>query len=235
LILPILAQGADWAIVAKPAKLLVHRNELAPRAPAALQLVRNQLKRRVNAIHRLDRAASGCLLFATEPEAAGPLSAALTGGRKRYVAFVRGEWKRGPEPVAVDNPIKDERGTEKAAHSVVRCLATSAEPRCSLLLVEITTGRHHQVRRHVRDLNHPVIGDTKHGDSKVNRHWRETWGLDRLGLHALDLACDRDGERILATCPLFDDLARVLIRMPWWAEAVAAEPALGLAPLWPAV
>jgi tRNA pseudouridine65 synthase len=115
---------------------------------------------------------------------------------------------------------------------VVWCLGRSAEPRCSLLRVEPRTGRYHQVRRHVRDLNHPIVGDTDHGDTRVNRWWRENEGLTRLGLHALTLELDLPGGgRLSATCPLFADHAELWARMPWWEEARAALPALDLPPL----
>lgn len=58
------------------------------------------------------------------------------------------------------------------------------EPFCnkalSLLLCRPRTGRTHQIRRHlIKGFNSPIIGDSEHGDSRVNRFWRETIGLDR--------------------------------------------------------
>ena len=226
-------EGEGWLVVAKPPGLLVHKNPKAWGEPAALQRVRNQTGRHVYPIHRLDRPASGCLLFATEQELAGPLSMALGAptAQKSYLVLVRG-CTRMEGTVVVDNPMKDDLGIEKQARSRVRCLGTSMEPRCSLFLVEPDTGRFHQVRRHVRDLNHPVIGDTSHGDGKVNRWWREEQGVRRLMLHCHSIRLQvPDGPEIDATCPLFEDMAKVLQRMPWWEEAVAALPALGLPPL----
>jgi tRNA pseudouridine65 synthase len=229
--LPVVAQGQDWAVVAKPPGVIVHRNAGFPTTDAvALQIVRRQFKRRVYPIHRLDRSASGCLLFGLAQPAAGPLQAALSdpSTTKEYIAFVRGDFRQEGW-VPVDTNMRDDNGVDKEAHSQVMCLGHSSEPRCSLLLVRPFTGRYHQVRRHVRDLNHPILGDTKHGDSKCNRMWRETWGLPRLGLHCLTLNLPTAG--ITATCPLFEDMAAVLTRMPWWDEAVAQVPALGLPPL----
>lgn len=225
--LTLLAEGQGWVVVAKPPAMLVHRNPDMPRALAALQVLREQLGRYVYPIHRLDRAASGCLLFATERERAGELSAAMTSASKTYLAFVRGRF--GPDtPVRIETPMRDDNGIEKSARSVVRCLGRSAEPRCSLLAVEPETGRFHQVRRHVRDLHHPIIGDTEHGDSKVNRWWREERGATRLGLHALRLRLNLPEGEIAVTCPLFEDHARVWSALPWWEEAVAAEPGLAI-------
>ena len=58
---------------------------------------------------------------------------------------------------------------------------------CSLLLCQPRTGRTHQIRRHLRELSHPIIGDSEHGDSKVNRWWRENRNLNRLFLHCFSL------------------------------------------------
>merc|ERR1712086_571785 len=59
----------------------------------------------------------------------------------------------------------------------------------TLLLCHPRTGRTHQIRRHVRKaFNAPVVGDSEHGDSRVNRFWRTAVGLDRLALHCSYLA-----------------------------------------------
>lgn len=226
--LHVLAQGDTWIVVAKPPWMLTHRTAETPTAPAAVQSLRNMLGRPVFPIHRLDRPASGCLLFATEAEAAGPLSAAFARGHKRYLAFVRGDF-RAEGDVVVDRPMKDDQGVLREARSVVRRLGGCPEPRCSLLLVRPESGRYHQVRRHVRDLNHPILGDGEHGDTRVNRWWREEKGLRRLGLHAFGLQVPDLG--IDVVCPLFVDHHRLWSTLPWWPEALAAEPQLDLPPL----
>ena len=231
--LPVLAQGDRWIVVAKPPCLLVHRNWRQPRAAAALQAVRDQVGKRVYPIHRLDNQASGCLLFATERTLAGPLHASLTAEDtvKTYVAFVRGYFK-SDEPVVIDKPMKDDNERLKDALSVVEFLGRSHEPRCSLLRVRPRTGRYHQVRRHVRDLTHPIIGDADHGDSRINRWWRENSMANRLGLHCIGLDMTLPcGERIEISSPLYADQYQVFSSMPWWPEALVREPRLGLTPL----
>lgn len=222
-----LATGDDWIVVAKPPRFLTHRNAETPGAPAAVQSVREMVGRPVWPIHRLDRSASGCLYFATQEGAAGALSARFNEGRKTYLAFVRGNF-RADGDVVVETPMKDDHGVLKDARSVVRRLGGSDEPRCSLLRVMPETGRWHQVRRHVRDLHHPIIGDGEHGDTRVNRWWREQMQVDRLGLHCLTLDTPDTGEVV---CPLFVDQHRVWSKLPWWEEAVRNEPRLALPPL----
>lgn len=215
-------------IVGKPSGLVVHRSEMGNERIAALQLVRDQLGRRVHPVHRLDRGTSGCLLFALRPELIGPLSEALRAGRKRYVALVRGHIA-SREPVTVDNPIKGSGGRLQEARTVLQAIASSREPRCSLVLAEPVTGRFHQIRRHIRDLSHPVLGDSTHGDTRENRRWREEYGLRRLALHCFSLEIEVPEGVARAVCPIPPDLGQVLERMPWWEEAQAALPELQVA------
>ncbi len=211
----------------------MHRTARARKADAVLQRVRDQVGRWVFPVHRLDFQTSGCLILATRRAAAGPLHASLTAAtsRKTYLALVRG-WFPHDDPVVVDNPMKNDKGVLKQARSVVEFLGRSHEPRCSLLRVRPRTGRYHQVRRHVRDLHHPVVGDSQHGDTRINRWWREEMGLTRLGLHALSLDLTLpDGDPLQVICPLFPDHHALLTRLPWWEDACAAEPSLRLPPL----
>ena len=224
--LPLLAQGPDWVVIAKPPNLLVHRSEWTPHEPAVVQSLRDQLNRLVYPIHRLDRQASGCLLVATAQEAAGPLTTAFLAGRKQYLAMVRGAFP-DDGPVEIDKPMRDDGGVIRDAHSTVWCLGRSEEPRCSLLLVEPTTGRYHQVRRHVRDLNHPILGDGDHGDRRINREWRAR-GVERLALHCVAIRMTLpNGELLSVESPLFEDQARIWAEMPWWESARIRMPLLG--------
>jgi tRNA pseudouridine65 synthase len=110
--LPILFQDDDLVAVHKPAGLLVHRTELDRGERAfALQVVRDQIGRRVYAAHRLDRGTSGVLLFGLRPEVGRALGALFEGREvhKTYLAVVRGH------PSAegtIDHPLRrqpDER------------------------------------------------------------------------------------------------------------------------------
>jgi tRNA pseudouridine65 synthase len=223
--LEVLARGARWAVVAKPSGLPVHRSAMVRERDTVMRVVRRTFGDGVNPVHRLDRGTSGCLLLSLDPTWTSTLQAALTAGTKRYVASVRGEITTR-EPVVVDTPMKDPDGVVQEARTLATPLASSPEPRCSLVLAEPDTGRWHQVRRHLRDLSHPVLGDSTHGDTRVNRWWREERGLGRLGLHCLSITLAPPGETIEVTCPVPEDLLRVWRALPWWDEAVARLPDL---------
>ena len=229
MILPILTQTDGLTIINKPPRLLVHRNPRLRNEPAALQILRDQLDTRVNPVHRLDRQTSGCLLFATDLSLTSALHAALShpDAVKVYVCLVRGQLLEDG-PIVVERPLKSARKVMQAARSVVYTLGRSPEPRCSILKVQPATGRTHQVRRHVRGLNHPILGDAVHGDTRASRHWREHHGLTRCQLHCLHLSLPWEGGRLEATAPLYEDMAKMWRALPFWSAAVAAEPALAL-------
>ena len=196
-----------------------------------LQRVRSWARRRVYPIHRLDRNTSGCLLFATAQGLAGPLSKCLAAAEKTYVCLVRGDFPH-EEEVQIDTPVKLGPGNYRDAVSLVSKLGGASDPRCSILQVRPQTGRTHQVRRHVRDLHHPIVHDGKHGDSRINRWWRENYGATRLQLHCLRIDMPMpEGGRLRAVCPLFEDLHAVWSTLPYWNTVRGREPDLQRPPL----
>jgi tRNA pseudouridine65 synthase len=129
---------------------------------------------------------------------------------KRYLALVRGV---PPEEGVVDHPVpRSEDGERVPAVTWYRTLASSKVARCSLVEARPRTGRFHQIRRHLKHLGHPLIGDVNYGSGALNREYRATWGLHRLALHAFSIAFDHPitGERLTISAPMPDDLGRVL-------------------------
>ena len=111
-------------------------------------------------VHRLDRAANGLILVAHSKGMAAALSKVFRSRKieKRYRALVKGRFASEAEPLRIDQPIDG-----KQAVSEVTKLRTSADGAQSLLEVRIETGRKHQIRRHLADLGHPVVGDRLYG------------------------------------------------------------------------
>jgi len=223
--IPILYQCADFVIINKPAGILVHRHHRFPNERPILQRIRDQLGQHVWLVHRLDRQTSGCLIIALRSQVVEELALALQAGQKTYWAFVRGYFPT-IDPVVINTPIKVSDNNYQPAESTVQCIGRSVEPRCSLLEVLPKTGRNHQVRRHVRDLHHPILHDGDHGDSRVNRFWRENRGLSRLALHAGKLEFQYKNQHFFSHAALADDLQNVFQGMPWWDNAVVKEPYL---------
>lgn len=203
----LLYADAHVVVANKPSGLVVHRG-WANDDDVALFRVRDAVGAHVHPIHRLDRGTSGALLFARTAGAAAVLARALDEGRaeKRYLALVRGF------PAAagvIDHAIpKSEGGPRVPALTHFRLLAPSAVDRCSLVLALPKTGRLHQVRRHLRHANHPLIGDVNYGSGEINRHYRAAYGIHRLALHAHGLAFEHPvtGARLDVVAPVPGDL-----------------------------
>lgn len=205
----------------KPSGLLVHRgwdND----DDVAMFRVRDALGgAHVHPIHRLDRGTSGALLFARNREAAAVLSRSFEEGRveKRYLALVRGT----PEAEGVvDYPIpKGEDGPRVPALTRYRLVLRSPVDRCSLVIAMPETGRLHQIRRHLRHANHPLVGDVTYGSGVINRHYRAEYNLHRLALHACRLGFDHPvtGARIVVNAPVPEDLAGAFIKLGLPLEA----------------
>jgi tRNA pseudouridine65 synthase len=210
--LPCLYEDGSLLAVNKPAGLAVHRGAARDRT-FALQLVRDQTGRRVHAVHRLDRATSGVLLFALDPDTTRRMQERFEAGSvtKRYLALVRGI---PPESGVIDYPIpRDEDGTRVPAVTEFRRLATFE--RYALVEARPRTGRRHQIRRHFKHISHPLIGDVRYGKGEHNRLFRERFGLHRLALHALELAFEhpQTGEALRIVAPVPEDLAGPLRAM----------------------
>jgi tRNA pseudouridine32 synthase/23S rRNA pseudouridine746 synthase len=111
-------------------------------------------------VHRLDRAANGLILLAHSKTMAASLSKLFRERRveKRYRALVAGDFSGQPNPLRVDQTID-----EKEAISEFSLREVCNDGASSLVEVKIETGRKHQIRRHLADLGHPVIGDRLYG------------------------------------------------------------------------
>ncbi len=202
----------------KPAGLLVHRTQLAAHEEeAALQQLRDQLGRPVWPVHRLDRGTSGVLLFALSPEIASQLGAMFEQGRmhKRYLALVRG-WP-GADAGLVDHPLARDPEKPSAGQPLLQAQTRwrvlrrlewpfATDPRfistrVALLEAEPLQGRRHQIRRHLKHIAHPILGDATHGKGPLNRAVAAHLGTQRLWLHA---------ERLELTHPVSGAALRLL-------------------------
>jgi tRNA pseudouridine65 synthase len=204
-------------VLDKPSGLLVHRGWGRDRE-TLVDWVRSLIPEAgVHPVQRLDRGTSGVIVFALDAAAARQLSEATAAGglRKEYRALVRGT---PPERVTVDHPIPRRPGGPRVdATTEIETLYTApAEPRhLSWVTARLSHGRLHQVRRHLKHLSHPIIGDANYGKGPLNRAIAERYGLRRLALHAARvwLVHPATGEELRFTAPLPDDLRVPLTRL----------------------
>lgn len=207
--LPILYEDESLIAVNKPSGMLVHRgwgNDTAP----VLQVLRDQIGKHLFPVHRLDRATSGALLFARSAEVARDLRALFDSQRvhKRYLALCRGH---GFDRARVNHPLAKEKGMPPRPAVTDLTLLGSFE-RYGLILAIPHTGRTHQIRRHLKHIAHPIIGDVRYGKGEHNRLFRERFGFHRLALHCESLAFPhpRGGAPINIHAPHLDDFALLL-------------------------
>ncbi len=222
----ILYQDNYLVAVDKPPGLLVHRTGLdAGETQFALQLLRDQLGRPVWPAHRLDKGTSGVLLFALDAGTArglGPAFEASDQVRKTYQAVVRG-WP--PESGLIDHPLQRMDDDARAGRTPVQDAQTRYRTleryelplpqgdfpttRCALVELQPLSGRRHQLRRHLKHIAHPIIGDATHGKGPLNRALAALLGAQRLWLHALrlELAHPVHGTALPIKAPLGPDWA----------------------------
>ncbi len=219
---PRLKVGRDPALVFKDSHLAVlwkpsgFLSVAAPRRGQDDNLVTwaARLLGRALPVHRLDEGTSGLMLVARTPQCQTGLKGLFARHEieRRYLALVHGAFARDPlehSASLVGNRGDGRRGCGQAPDALE---ATTHFARLAVLdhyasVVQATlqTGRTHQVRLHLEDLGHPVLGDTLYGSRKVGRRAR------RLALHAAVLGFRHPltGKKLRFQAPLADDLERL--------------------------
>jgi tRNA pseudouridine65 synthase len=200
----ILFKDEYLVVINKPSGLLVHKSPIDKKERRfALQLVRDQIGQYVYPVHRLDKPTSGVLIFALSSEVAKILSESFRENRvkKEYMAVVRGytEYEGLIDydlKVILDKKADKDRRADKEpqpAQTYYEQLKTVELPypvsrypvaRYSLVKLFPQTGRKHQLRRHMKHILHPIVGDTKYGRTEHNNLFREKFDSHRLLLHA---------------------------------------------------
>lgn len=248
--LDILHRDEHLVAIHKPSGLLVHRSALdAHEERFAVQMLRDQIGRHVHPVHRLDKGTSGVLLFALDRDTAALLAAQFETRQvaKRYLAIVRGH---PAEAGVIDHPLTrrfDPAERMPANHDPApqpaltryRRLATVELPhavdryptsRYALVELEPETGRRHQLRRHLKHIAHPIIGDATFGKGRHNRLFRDLFGSDRLLLACIRLALrhPHSGAPLVLTAAPAADFTAVAAALGW--EAMPARLSSGCDP-----
>lgn len=230
--LEILYRDEHVIAVNKPAGLLVHRAPQTPRdQPVLLQKLRDQIGQMLYPAHRLDRPTSGIVVFGLHSMAAAGLVQEFTQRRvtKGYEALVRGYV---PERMQIDVPLRDRFGEEEPGYDlachplqaastevwsrrwfeVPWANAQHATTRYALVEAKPRTGRWHQIRRHLKHVSHPIIGDYRHGDAMHNQWFAERLGSRRMLLVAsgLELKHPMEDRRLVLRAGRGAEFDRVL-------------------------
>lgn len=187
-VLQIIYEDADLIVINKPASLLSiatdNKNGISAYHLLTDYVRRSNPKARIFVVHRLDRDTSGVLMFAKNEK----LKLALQDNwgdivsQRGYMAIVEGRlkekngrirsWLKETKTLLVYSSPKAGDGLE----AITNYQVINETPDYSLLNIQLETGRKNQIRVHMKELGHSVVGDAKYG-AKTNP-------LKRLGLHA---------------------------------------------------
>lgn len=205
----------------KPHGLLVHRTKLAEVDTVfALQILRDQIDIHVFPVHRLDRKTGGVLLFALDEEIHRKMQTQFKNKAvaKKYLAIVRGYTN---DIETIDYPLKKENGKVQDAVTKLRTVGRveidlpfgkHQTSRYSLIETSPTTGRYHQIRKHLAHIRHPIIADRPEGCNKQNKLFKEKFGLMTMMLHALKLQFSHpiSGKHVVITANLQSEFRRMI-------------------------
>lgn len=171
-------------------------------------LVTTLHRRRVWAVHQLDKDTTGANLFVLRKALVAEYSARLKAGRKRYLAVCHGQLD-GPRDIRATvgrRLAPDGRSFPglsadgRASHTHVAPI--SSTPTATLIDARPSTGRTHQIRLHLMSIGHPIFGEKLHQASPCQAHPRQA-------LHCLTLGLGlNDGDDVIAELP--QDLSGLL-------------------------
>ncbi|MBB2484271.1 RluA family pseudouridine synthase [Mitsuaria sp. WAJ17] len=231
---PVVFEDEHLIAINKPAGVAVHGGSgVSFGVIEQLRQARPQAKF-LELVHRLDKETSGLLLIAKKRSALNALQDQFrdreTG--KTYAALVWGAWPKGQ--TVIDVPLlkyvgpdgerwvravtsSHDPGAEQAKRSISLVKLAEGLPACSLVDVTIKTGRTHQIRVHLAQAGHAIVGDPKYGDFEANKALARGETLpslrfDRMFLHArrLRFVHPADGQEIELTAPLPDECESLL-------------------------
>jgi 23S rRNA pseudouridine1911/1915/1917 synthase len=216
--LRVIFEDDDIIVVDKPPGLLTiateHQRERTAYAILTDYVRERKADARVFIVHRLDKGTSGLLIFARSEAVKRSLQEGWRAVEKRYLAVVEG--CPSPETATIRTRLRENKGLEvystevegEGAEAVTSYRLMRKSKRCALLEITLQTGRKNQIRVHLSEQGHPVVGDTKYG-----AHGSP---VGRLALHAasLSLVHPTRGERLQFTSPLPSRLAGLLEEKP---------------------
>jgi len=229
--LVVLHDDADLVVIDKPAGMVVHPGAGHPRGTLVNALLHHVKglsgiggTERPGIVHRLDRGTSGLMVIAKHDLSHRDLARQFHDREvdKEYVALVWGTVKAGDR---LNRPIgRDPRHRQKMSSrarrprpAVTEILHVEPLPGVSLIRVRIGTGRTHQIRVHLSESGHPVVGDALYGGIRKHLPGRLALlaSLERPFLHAARLGFTHPstGERLTFDAPLPEDLTVVIGRL----------------------
>jgi 23S rRNA pseudouridine1911/1915/1917 synthase len=224
----VLFEDKDLVVVNKAAGMVVHPaagNWSGTLVNALLHKVKDLGgvggELRPGLVHRLDKDTSGCIVVAKHERSLAALQTAFKSRdvEKIYWALAHGELPpRGRiETLYGRHPVQRKKFTGKVKTGKTALTEYSRKAQydgAALLEVQLHTGRTHQIRVHLSEAGHPLLGDTLYGGAKRgNKRVQEAMGLiGRQALHAWKLSFPhpRTGKRLAFEAPIPRELERAV-------------------------
>lgn len=235
-VLKIIFEDQDLMVVDKPSGLTVNRSDTTKGEKTLQDLIEEEGKidrnssdqeflDRSGIVHRLDKETSGVLIVAKNSESFHSLQSQFKERKvgKRYIALAHGKvMSEGEISVPVGRlPWNRKRfgvlagGREAKTFYKVKGYYENPKTKeiLSLLELEPKTGRTHQIRVHLKYINHPIFGDYLYSGRKTSRDDRKE--LERVFLHAFEISFDhpKTSERLTFDSPLPQDLLGLLDKL----------------------
>lgn len=216
----IVYEDNDLLVVNKPPYIVVHptrshqNNTIAN--GVAYYFNKQNIKRKVRLVNRLDMNTSGIVIIAKNPYAHNELANQMKSNKvdKYYYAIVEGTVKEDKgtinEPITRLNPddiirVVHPGGKECITHYTVEKRFNNM----TLVKLKLETGRTHQIRVHMKHIGHPILGDTLYGN--------ESELIGRQALHCYEMRFKQPitGDEIVITCSLPEDMSLVMNDEQW--------------------
>ncbi len=163
-------------------------------------------------VHRLDFDTSGAVVFSKTKEVeAAILNKKFDQWKKTYHALVMGRISRPKGAIRKKLPARGKGFVEaETLYTVLDRFANS-----TYIEALITTGRHHQIRKHFASINHPLVLDKEYGHAKFNQLFRQELGYSKFFLHASQLEFPHPitGELVSIEAPMPKSFAALLKKL----------------------
>jgi 23S rRNA pseudouridine955/2504/2580 synthase len=219
----IIFEDDDIIVINKPAGIVVHSGSGQNYGVIEAFRALGEAYEKLELVHRLDKDTSGCLILAKNIPVLRQLHHSIKNDQinKSYTALLAG--RINEKKFTVNTPLS--KNTVRSGERVVRIdehgktavtnfIRGRVFQASSLVDIELITGRTHQIRVHSASIGHPVIGDKKYGDRKINNEFKKL-GLNRMFLHAssLKFKSPKTDKQIIIKAPLDIVLTELLEKL----------------------
>lgn len=198
----LIEETSDFILINKPSGIPVHAGSGFHWGVVEIFRQLRPKARLIDLAHRLDRDTSGCLLLAKKSGVLKAFHQAFYKHEvhKSYLAWVVGNWQLGEKLLEQHLAVSLNRDNEKRAYvsdegqvAITKFIPLICYPNLSLIKAVPKTGRMHQIRVQLASLKHPILGDPKYGDYKINRLLEKQFGIGHALLHSASLEFPLNG------------------------------------------